>query len=122
MLLKLIAIGIPVCVVLTLSLIGFVRDRNLSSGVQLIGSTFLLVVVLAHVAETYHLLSRMGWGSRKAQATSSIYSARFLESLCLYWGASQDGISGVGNESPLIALTYMLSLEHNMKLPNRKMP
>jgi uncharacterized membrane protein len=60
MLLKLISISISVCVVLIFSLIAFVRTS--SSLVQLTGCAFLLIVVLAHVAEAYHLLPRMGWG------------------------------------------------------------
>ena len=59
---RLISITIPVCAVLGFSLIALVRERSLGAFVQLIGSAFLLIVVLAHVGETYHLLPRMGWG------------------------------------------------------------
>ena len=62
MLLRLISISILVCVVLIFSLIAFVRERTSSSLVQLTGCAFLLIVVLAHVAEAYHLFPRMGWG------------------------------------------------------------
>jgi hypothetical protein len=62
MLCRLVAISIPVFAVLVWSFIAFVRERNSGSLVQLIGSTFLLIVVLAHLAETYHLLRGMGWG------------------------------------------------------------
>ena len=59
---RLVDIAIPVFAVLAWSYIAFVRERNSGSLVQLIGSAFLLIVVLAHFAETYHLLPAMGWG------------------------------------------------------------
>ena len=55
----------PVFAVLAWSFIAFVRERNSGSLVQLIGSAFLLIVVLAHFAETYHLLPAMGAGPQR---------------------------------------------------------
>lgn len=38
------------------------RSRTASSLLQLLGAGFLVVVVLAHVSETFHLLPWMRWG------------------------------------------------------------
>jgi uncharacterized membrane protein len=40
----------------------FLRNRTLSSLLQLGGSGCLLIVVLTHVCEALHLLPTMGWG------------------------------------------------------------
>jgi len=58
----LIAISIVVLVVSGLSIRSFLRERDARSSVQLTGAGFLLVVVLAHIAEAFHLFPAMGWG------------------------------------------------------------
>jgi NTE family protein len=40
----------------------FVKERSVLTAVQLIGAAFLIIVVFAHLAETYALLPSMGWG------------------------------------------------------------
>jgi uncharacterized membrane protein len=40
----------------------FAKERTVPALLQLLGSTFLIVVVFAHVAEAFHLFPRMGWG------------------------------------------------------------
>lgn len=40
----------------------FAKEKNTWSFLQLLGAGFLIVVVLTHVAEAFHLLPWMGWG------------------------------------------------------------
>jgi hypothetical protein len=42
--------------------VSFARERTGRRFVQLFGSFCLVVVVLAHIAEAFHLLPGMGWG------------------------------------------------------------
>jgi hypothetical protein len=58
----LLSAGIPVSVVLVGSAVSFARQRNLPSLLQLLGAGALMMVVLAHLAETFVLLPSMGWG------------------------------------------------------------
>jgi uncharacterized membrane protein len=44
------------------SVVVFAKERTVQAFLQLLGSTFLIVVLFAHIAETFHLLPRMGWG------------------------------------------------------------
>src|SRR5260221_11228397 len=44
------------------SFVSFARERTVWRSVQLFGSFCLVVVVLTHVAEAFHLLPGMGWG------------------------------------------------------------
>jgi hypothetical protein len=62
---RLLAIGIPVCAVLWVTAIGFARERTVWRLLQFIGAVFLLVVVLAHIAEAYHLIPWMHWGRKR---------------------------------------------------------
>jgi hypothetical protein len=62
----LILIGVPVFAVLVASAIQFATRRNARAFVQLLGAAFLAVMVLAHVAETFHLFPGMGWGLRNS--------------------------------------------------------
>ena len=59
---SLFAVGIPVCAILLVSIIGFAREKTVWRFLQLIGGVSLLVVVLAHIAETFRLISWMCWG------------------------------------------------------------
>jgi hypothetical protein len=58
----LVVIGVTVGGLFFGSAVSFARDRTGWRSAQLFGSFCLLVVVLCHVAETYHLLPGMGWG------------------------------------------------------------
>jgi hypothetical protein len=55
-------VAVAVFLVFLQSLIGFCRSTGSAACLRLVGSGFLLVVVLAHVCETFHLLTGMGWG------------------------------------------------------------
>jgi hypothetical protein len=57
-----VVIGIVVGALFLGSLVSFARERTGWRSVQLFGSFCLVVVVLTHVAEAFHLLSGMGWG------------------------------------------------------------
>lgn len=59
---RLLAIGMPVCAVLFVSLIGSARERTVWRFLQLIGAIFLLMMVLAHIAEAFQLVPWMRWG------------------------------------------------------------
>lgn len=50
---RLLAIGMPVCAVLFVSLIGFARERTVWRFLQLIGAIFLLMMVLAHIGGAF---------------------------------------------------------------------
>jgi ABC-type glycerol-3-phosphate transport system permease component len=57
-----VVVGVTVAALFFGSAIAFARDRNRWRFMQLVGSVFLVVVVLAHVAEEFRLLPGMGWG------------------------------------------------------------
>ena len=57
-----VVIGIPVGALFFASAVSFARERTAWRSVQLFGSFCLVAVVLAHVAEAFHLLPAMGWG------------------------------------------------------------
>lgn len=59
---SLLAIGIPVCAIFLVSTAGFAREKTVWRFLQLLGAIFLLIVVLAHIGETFHLVSWMRWG------------------------------------------------------------
>ena len=63
---SLLAIGIPVCAILLVSTTGFAREKTLWRFLQLLGAIFLLIVVLAHVAEAFHLIPWMRWGENNS--------------------------------------------------------
>jgi hypothetical protein len=53
---------VPVCMLLSGSVILFLRGKRLSSLLQLIGAGCLVVVVLTHISEALHLFPWMQWG------------------------------------------------------------
>lgn len=59
---SLLAVGIPVCVILFISMVGLAREKTLWRFVQLLGAVALLVVVFTHIAEAFHLFPSMNWG------------------------------------------------------------
>ena len=59
---KLLAIGIPVSVILFATVIRYARERNSWRLLQVAGAISLLNVVLAHIAEAFHLVPWMRWG------------------------------------------------------------
>lgn len=58
----LLGIGILVAVIFAASSIRLARDRMASAAVQVVGASGLVMVVLAHLAETFRWLPAMGWG------------------------------------------------------------
>jgi hypothetical protein len=62
----LLGFGLPTCMLLIGSFLVFARDKSVASILQLLGATFLTVVVLVHVAETFSLLPWMDWGLRRS--------------------------------------------------------
>src|SRR5262245_37242642 len=59
---RVLVMAVPVAALLAGSVILFLKRRELSSFLQLIGASFLVIVVLAHFCEALHLLPSMGWG------------------------------------------------------------
>jgi hypothetical protein len=62
MLLKALILLIPAAVLFAYSLVLFQR-KTPGSALQLLGATFLVVVVLTHVCEALGLFAGMGWGA-----------------------------------------------------------
>jgi hypothetical protein len=60
----LLGIGIPVCVLFSGSVVLFFREKSACSLLQLLGAGCLVVVLLAHVSEAFHLFPWMHWGLR----------------------------------------------------------
>jgi hypothetical protein len=58
----LLGLGIPVCLLFCGSIVLFIRRKTVCAFLQLIGAGCLMVVVLSHVSETFHLLPWMSWG------------------------------------------------------------
>jgi len=53
---------LPACLLLLGSGITFLRGRTLAVGMQLVGASALVLVVLTHVCEALHLFPYMNWG------------------------------------------------------------
>jgi hypothetical protein len=57
----LFGIGVPKCLLFSGSAVLFFSEKTLWSLLQLFGSRSLIVVVLTHIAEAFHLLPGLGW-------------------------------------------------------------
>lgn len=53
---------VPALALLAVSALSYLRSKTLPSFMQLLGASFLLVVVLAHFCEAFFVLPSMGWG------------------------------------------------------------
>ena len=62
MLYKLILIGISVCIVFGASIASYAEEKTVMALTQLVGATFLLVVIFAHVSEAFGFNPSLGWG------------------------------------------------------------
>lgn len=62
----LLGIGIPTCLLFSGSVVLFFREKAISSLLQLLGAGALMMVVLAHIAEAFHLLPWMQWGLKQS--------------------------------------------------------
>ena len=90
---RLLAIGIPVCAILFLTVIKFAKDRSVWRFLQLSGTVFLLVVVLAHVAEAYRLIPWMHWGENDSPGHYLDLFSAILGSILLPLGYVFDVLS-----------------------------
>jgi hypothetical protein len=61
-LLKALVVLVPACMLFCGSLLLFVREKTISSSMQLLGAGCLLVVIFTHISEAFHLFPWMGWG------------------------------------------------------------
>jgi hypothetical protein len=61
-LLKAIAASMPITTLLVGSIVMCSRGARISSILQVMGATCLMVVVVAHVCETLHFIPWMRWG------------------------------------------------------------
>ena len=59
---RLILIGIPVCIAVGASVATFAEEKTGIELTQLIGASFLLVVIFAHVSEAFGFIPSLGWG------------------------------------------------------------
>jgi hypothetical protein len=78
----LLGIGIPTCLLFCGSVVLFSKGKTVCSFLQVLGAGCLMVVVLTHISETFHLLPWMHWGLSIALAITLISGALFLASRC----------------------------------------
>ena len=57
---------VPVCLLVTGSVILFSRRKTSGSLLQIVGAVCLLVVVLTHICEAAHLFPSMHWGEERS--------------------------------------------------------
>lgn len=62
---RLLAIGVAICPVLFVSFVGFAGEKTVCRFLQLTGAIFLLMMVLAHIAEAFQLVPWMRWGQNE---------------------------------------------------------
>ena len=60
--LPLLITGGTVAIIAVLSTIRLIRQPTLASVLQFLGSVFLIIMVLTHIAEAFSLVPQMGWG------------------------------------------------------------
>jgi len=53
---------VPACMLFSGSMVLFLREKTISSSLQLIGSGYFMVVVLTRIGEALNLFPRMLWG------------------------------------------------------------
>jgi len=51
-----------VCAILFVAIIGFANEKSVWRFLQLLGAVCLLMMVLVHIAEAFHLFPEMNWG------------------------------------------------------------
>jgi hypothetical protein len=65
-LIRAVVASVPAGMLFAGSLALFLRERALSSFLQLLGAGYLTVVVLAHISEALHLFPSVGWGLERS--------------------------------------------------------
>lgn len=90
---SLLAIGIPVCAILV-SIMAFAREKTVWRFLQLIGAVSLLMVVLAHIAEAFHLFPWMYWGENDSPGHYPDLFSAILGSILLPLGYLLHVLSG----------------------------
>ena len=58
----LVVVGVVILLAFCVSALTFAKERTVPALLQLLGAASLIVVVLTHVAETFHMFPWMGWG------------------------------------------------------------
>jgi hypothetical protein len=59
---KLIFIGTPICIAFGASIASYAEEKTAMALTQLVGATFLLVMIFAHVSEAFGFIPSLGWG------------------------------------------------------------
>ena len=96
-LVRALVVGLPVVVLLGLSISRFARTRTPSALLQLLGAACLIIVVLTHVAEALHALPSMGWGEPRSighyiDLVSGVLGAALLVAAFVLWLARRMGL------------------------------
>jgi hypothetical protein len=81
-LLKALIALLPMCVLLSGSVVRFLRRKTVASFLPLLGAGCLVVVVLTHVAEALHWVPSMHWGDKQALVITLIYLVLCSVSRC----------------------------------------
>src|SRR5215470_19687081 len=55
---------VPVCILLSGSVVLFLRTKTIYAFLQLLGAGCLVVVILSHILEAFHVFPWMQWGGR----------------------------------------------------------
>jgi hypothetical protein len=76
---------VPASLLFSGSLVLFFREKTVSSLLQLLGSACLVVVVLSHVCEAFHLFPSMHFGREHSVGIISIFGPPFLDSHYFQW-------------------------------------
>jgi hypothetical protein len=69
---RLLGVAIPVCLLFSGSTILPSGEKTTGSFLQFLGTGRLMVILLIHIAETFHLVPGMQWGPSMARVITSI--------------------------------------------------
>ena len=65
-LLRALAVLLPVSLMLVASAIAYARGQKIAAGLQMVGAACLMIVVLTHICEAFSFLSSMHWGEPRS--------------------------------------------------------
>ena len=57
---------VPVCILLSGSVVLFLRTKTIYAFLQLLGAGCLVVVILSHILEAFHVFPWMQWGAEQS--------------------------------------------------------